>query len=259
MFELKRKDVKFFGEIVKLVAEISPEEFYMWSEDKNLKMGCINPSHVVLAEFSLSGKNMSMSGEITDKIIVSNTKYLANLLKLASKGDVLKINYIEDTLSCVVSDEDERNIYMSADFSAELNDELPSFPKNLDEFFKTSISSLKSFNKALKYQMQFAGQIKVSISDNVLKLERKGDKKVESKIALARQQRLLTTVENVINNSNFKSEINSEFMGIIEKTPQIASELDIYIKENAPIIFQFELKDKKGIVKYLISPIIEGL
>jgi hypothetical protein len=46
------------------------------------------------------------------------------------------MNYREDTLNCIVSDEDEQNIYVSADFRVELNDELPSFPKNLDGFFR---------------------------------------------------------------------------------------------------------------------------
>ena len=252
MFKVKTKEVRFFGEIMKLVAEISPEEFYMWSKGKILKMGCIDSSHVVLANFSLSSKNMSMRGEIKDKIIVADTKYLANLLKLASKGDVLRINYTDDTLNCIVSDEDERNIYVSAEFSVELNDELQQFPKNLDEFFKISISSLKSFNKAVRYQMRFADQIKVSIGDSVLKLEGREDKKVESTIALSSQS-------DTITGRKIESKINSEFMGVIEKTLQIASQLDIYIKENAPIIFQFELKDKIGVVKYLISPIIEGI
>lgn len=254
MFELKTKDVKSFGETMKLIAGISPEEFYMWSEDKNLKMGCIDSSHVVLAEFSLSGKNVSMRGEIKDKIIVADTKYLANLLKLASKGDVFKMNYREDTLNlnCIVSDEDERNIYVSAGFSVELNDELPSFPRDLDGFFKTSISSLKSFSKALKYQMQFADQIKVSICNSVLKLEGRADRKVESTIALSSQS-------DIITGRKIESRINSEFLGVIEKTLQTASQLDICIKENAPIIFQFELKDRIGMLKYLISPIIEGI
>lgn len=252
MFELKTKDVKLFGEIMKLIAEISPEEFYLWSDDKNLKMGCIDSSHVVLADFSLSSKNISMSGEIKDKIIVADTKYLANLLKLASKGDVLKINYTGATLDCIISNEDERNIYMSADFSVETNDELPTFPKDLDEFFKTSISSLKSFNKALKYQMQFAGQIMLSVADGILEMEGREDKKVESKIVLSSQS-------DTVIGRKVELKINSEFMGVIEKTLQIASQLDIYIKENAPIIFQFELKDKIGMIKYLISPIIEGI
>lgn len=259
MFELKTTNVKFFGEIMRLIAEISPEEFYIWSRDNNLKLGCIDPSHVVLAEFSLSGKIMSMSGELKDKIIVADTKYLTNLLKLASKGDTLMINYRDDTLNCIVSDEDERNIYVSANFSVELNDELPSFPKNLDDFYKTSISSLESFNKALKYQMQFADQIEVSIGDSVLKLEGRKVKKVESKIGLVREEKHFITDENVTNNINLKSEVNSEFMGVIEKALRIASQLDIYMKENSPIIFQFELKDNKGMLKYLLSPIMENI
>ena len=249
MFELKTKDAKFFGEIMKLVAEISPEEFYMWSEDKNLKIGCIDPSHVVLAEFLLNGKNMLMRGEIKDKIIVADTQYLANLLRLASKGDVFKINYGRDTLTCIVSDEDERNIYVSADFSVELNDELPSFPENLEEFYKTSISPLKSFNKALKYQMQFADQIKISVSNGILNLEGREDKKVESTIVLSSRS-------DTITGRKIESKINLEFISIVEKTVRIASQLDIYIRENGPIIFQFESKDKMGMLKYLISPII---
>lgn len=119
MIELKTTNVKFFGEIMRLIAEISPEEFYIWSGDNNLKLGCIDPSHVVLAEFSLSSKIISMSDKIKEKIIVADTKYLANLLKLASKGDILKINYRDDTLNCIISDEDEQNIYVSANFSVE--------------------------------------------------------------------------------------------------------------------------------------------
>jgi hypothetical protein len=76
LFELKTRDVKFFGETMKLIAEISPEEFYLWSEGKNLKLGSIDPSHVVLAEFSLSGKNRSMSGEIKDKVPIQIFKVI---------------------------------------------------------------------------------------------------------------------------------------------------------------------------------------
>jgi hypothetical protein len=48
-------------------------------------------------------------------------------------------------------------------------------------------------------------------------------------------------------------------MGVIEKALRIASQLEIYMKENSPIIFQFELKDNKGMLKYLISPIMENI
>ena len=249
MFRLQTKEIKFFGEIAKLLKNISPDEFYVWVEGNNLKLGCIDPSHVVIAEFSLNERYISMNGELKDRMLVSDTKDFANLIKLAKKGDVFTMDYAKGVLRGIISDDTEANVYVSADFNIELNDELPPFP-NTSEFHRVS-ASLEDRDKALKYQIQFCGEIVVSVTDNSLMLngERKG-RKVKSEITLLPEQ-------DTVHNGVISSKINKIFIGTIEKTLRIADSVHLYMKERSPLIFQFRLKDGMGKVKYFVSPILK--
>lgn len=249
MFRLQTKEIKFVGEIIKLMKEISPDEFYIWTEGNNLKLGCIDPSHVVIAEFSLNERYISMNGELKDRMLVSDTKDFANLVRLAKKGDIFTMKYVNDVLQGIISDDEETNIYVSADFDIELNDELPPFPDTSDLY--TVSVSLEDLDKALKYQIQFCGEIEISVTDNSLRLngERKG-KKVKSEIALSPEQ-------DTIRKSVINSKVNKIFIGVIEKTLRIADGVHLCIKESSPIIFQFTLKDEMGKAKYFVSPILE--
>ena len=248
MFRLQTKEIKFFGEIAKLLKNISPDEFYVWVEGNNLKLGCIDPSHVVIAEFSLNERYISMNGELKDRMLVSDTKDFANLVKLAKKRDVFTMEYVNGILRGIISDDEETNIYVSADFDIELNDELPPFPDTSDLY--TVSVSLEDLDKSLKYQIQFCGEIVISVTDDSLVLngERKG-KKVKSEIVLSSRQ-------DAIRKSVIKSKVNKIFIGVIEKTLRIADSVHLHIQESSPIIFQFTLKDGMGKVKYFVSPII---
>ena len=112
-------------------------------------------------------------------------------------------------------------------------------------------ASLEDLDKALKYQIQFCGEIVVSVTDNSLMLngERKG-RKVKSEITLLPEQ-------DTVHNGVISSKINKIFIGTIEKTLRIADSVHLYMKERSPLIFQFRLKDGMGKVKYFVSPILK--
>lgn len=255
MFRLTTNNIKFFGEILRIIKDASPEEFYMWTEKKGerlLKLGCIDPPHVVLSEFSLNMKGIgSMRGTINDKIIISDTKDLADIVGSAKKDNILNMTYKKDILKVIISD-NKNNIYANADFDVELNDELPAFPR-LDGYQEKNISSLVDFNEALKYQIQFCNKIKIRITDNTVGLEgerKRNGKKITSMIFLSPKSKIASK-------NGVESKVNSEFIRIIERTLRMADSADIYLKENAPLIFRFGLKEKLGEVKCFVSPLLE--
>jgi hypothetical protein len=61
----------------------------------------------------------------------------------------------------------------------------------------------------------------------------------------------------VASKNGVESRVNSEFMRVIEKVLRIADSADIYLKESAPIIFRFGLKEKMGEIKCFVSPLLE--
>jgi len=253
MLRIVTSEIRKLNEVMKLVNMVNPHEAYLFTDMEKLCFGAIDPSHVILSYFHLNDTNYyELKGKTDRKILVPNLKGISSIFDKCKRGHVLLLNYDKSNLDLTILKENDHTILLNTSFKVEHGSDLYDFP-HMKDLIQLNLD-IPKLTEELGFQFLLCEDFRLKIENDDLVFV--GETKKISNLEETKSP--IHVVPSLKESRKVDKDmdiyLNMDFLRVIHRTLKISETGNIRIDQDLPVIFEFELRNKQGHVKYLISP-----
>ena len=244
MFKAKVK-----SEVLKGIIDVtSPlvNEVKLNINSKGISLRAVDPAHVAMIDLNINNKAFEEYKADDIELGIDMDK-LSGIMRLSTAGDVISLDYDETANRLIVTIGNLVRKMSLIDTAGMPDPKMPNLNLPAKAIIKAS-----EINRGVKASEAVSDHLAIKVNKDNFELFAEGD---TDTVNLKLPKDLLVELKS---DNNYKSLFSIDYFSNMIKPVKGEDNVTIHLGNDNPIKLEFDIADKKGHVKYLLSPRIES-